>query len=336
MNSAVLSTDFVVAGSSAKPADAACAQSFDISRPLEPVRRWRIHIGAHETATPRLQRSLAALRSELATRGVDGIPRAVGFAEALLNRPLGARLLPLGGSLIASRVARGIAAPLEALRRGPGTLVLSEDRLLGSPRRVFSEPFYPMAEQAAQTLATLAGGGDGAEVTLFLSVRGFQDHLPAIYARELRALPPPAGGFEAIKRRVLARPPSWFDLVRRLRAAAPGVSLRVWRHEDHAAHSEAILSAFVGCDAGTSAPPLAEAAPDDWPPPIEAIREAEALPADLAQPARRALVDEIFAAAGPGTPFRPFSAAERCAFEAAYAADLDRIAALDPRILIRP
>ncbi len=329
MNSAVLSTDFVIA----KPADAACAQTYDIARSLEPVRQWRIHIGAHETAAPRLGRALAALRPELASRGVDGIPRAVGLVEALLDRPFGARLPLIGGALAGSRVARRIAAPLTALRRGPGTLVLSEDRLLGSPRRVFSEPFYPMAEQTAQGLATLAESGG--EVVLFLSMRGFQDHLPAVYARELRALPPPEGGFEAIKRRMLARPPSWFDLVRRLRAAAPGATLRVWRHEDHAIHSEAILSAFVGCDTGSGVPPLAEEA-DDWPPPVEAIREAEALPADLAQPARRALVDEIFAAAGPGTPFRPFSAAEQGAFAAAYAADLERIAALDPRILIRP
>lgn len=352
MNSAVLSTDFIAA----RQSDAACARfdgqpfenralealapgpSFDPS--FDPVRHWRIHIGAHETVSPGLRRALAALRPELAARGVDAIPRAVGFAEAMLHRPFGARL-PLIGR---RATARRIAAPLEMLRRGPDTLVLSEDRLLGSPRRVFSEPFYPRAEQAARMLATLAGPERGVEVTLFLSIRGFQDHLPAIYARELRALPPPAGGFDAIRRRVLARPPSWFDLVRRLRAAAPGVTLRVWRSEDCAAHPEAILSAFTGRDTGAARARGGAAedwspedwSPEDWPPPVEAIREAEALPADLAQPARRALVEEIFAAAGPGTPFRPFSAAERGAFEAAYAADIERIAALGPGILIRP
>lgn len=359
MNSAVSSTGFSVA----KPLDTACVQfggpSFETRAfknlafeagvfgtggpgpSLDPVRQWRIHIGAHETASPDLRRALAALRPELAARGVDAIPRAVGFAEAMLHRPFGA-WLPLIGR---RATARRISAPLEMLRRGPDTLVLSEDRLLGSPRRAFSEPFYPLAGQVAQMLATLAGPGPGrntgrgAEVTLFLSIRGFQDHLPAIYARELRALPPPAGGFDAIKRRVLARPPSWFDLVRRLRAAAPGVTLRVWRSEDYAAHPEAILSAFIGCDTGAARPfggGAEGSSSEDWPPPVEAVREAEALPADLAQPARRALVEEIFAAAGPGTPFRPFSTVEQGAFEAAYAADVERIAALGQGILIRP
>src|ERR671915_2577538 len=42
-----------------------------------PVRRWRIHIGAHKTATTHLQETLTALRPALAAQGVDYIPNSL-------------------------------------------------------------------------------------------------------------------------------------------------------------------------------------------------------------------------------------------------------------------
>ena len=43
----------------------------------------------------------------------------------------------------------------------------------------------------------------------------------------------------------------------------------------------------------------------------------------------------IFKASGDGERFRPFAGAEREQLQAAYAADLERIAALDPEMLLR-
>ena len=62
---------------------------------------------------------------------------------------------------------------------------------------------------------------------------------------------------------------------------------------------------------------------------------AEALPHDLPRPERRETVLAIFRDSADGERFDPFTAEEKARLRAAYARDLERIAALDPDILIR-
>ena len=214
---------------------------------LAPISRWRIHIGAHKTATTHVQEVLALLRPGLVAQGVDFIPnrqlRAGGVAVALTRRHAAARIPLLRGRM----VRRALAARLDPLRAGPATLVLSEEKLLGGSQHVFSDPIYPGLERTVGLLATLASR---AEVTLFLSIRSFDTQLPSAYVQELKFMAPIGGGFDGIRHRVLARPPSWFDMVRRIRAAAPGIPLRVWRQEDYRDNPRAILSALCGVEVG--------------------------------------------------------------------------------------
>jgi hypothetical protein len=297
---------------------------------LAPISRWRIHIGAHKTATTHVQEVLALLRPGLVAQGVDFIPnrqlRAGGVAVALTRRHAAARIPLLRGRM----VRRALAARLDPLRAGPATLVLSEEKLLGGSQHVFSDPIYPGLERTVGLLATLASR---AEVTLFLSIRSFDTQLPSAYVQELKFMAPIGGGFDGIRHRVLARPPSWFDMVRRIRAAAPGIPLRVWRQEDYRDNPRAILSALCGVEVG----PLPEIEDPPWTksPDLAAIRAAEALPADMPLAERRVAVRAIFDASGDGERFRPFARAEREALQAAYAADLAKIAELDPDMLLR-
>ncbi len=301
------------------------------ARPFAPVRAWRIHLGAHKTATTHLQQTLAAIRPRLAAAGVDFVPlepvRESGLARALIQRRLLARL-PLARDPLARRLIAGF---MEPLRAGPDTLVVSEEKLVGTPRQIFEEPPYPAIERAVPMLDALSGR---AELTLFLSIRGFHTQLPSAYAHELRHLPPPEGGFDAIRARVRARPPSWFDLVARLRRAAPRATLRVWCQEDYRAHREGIVAALCGCDPG----PLPDL-PDPRhtkSPSAAAVGRAETLPRDLKGRARQERVREIYAAADPAEPrFAPFSREDRRLLAAAYAEDLARIAALGPEVLLR-
>lgn len=298
--------------------------------PLPEVRQWRIHIGAHKTATTHLQNTLTAIRPRLVARGVDPIPlmalRRAEIAQALNARRIATRL-PILRGVVAKRILTEL---LDPLREGPETVVLSEEKLIGAPRRVFGDPFYPMVEHIIPTLATL---GTRADVTLFLSIRNFHAQLASTYAQELRVLPPPEGGFDSIRARVVAKPPSWFDLARRIRKAAPTTPLRIWRQEDYRDHRHAIVSALVGCDTGPL-PDLADPVRTKSPS-LEAIREAEALPKTLSAPERRRIVDDIFASAGPGTRFQPFTAEEMTMFEESYAADMARMDELDPHMLMR-
>ncbi|HVL21019.1 MAG TPA: hypothetical protein VM422_08590 [Amaricoccus sp.] len=302
--------------------------------PLAPITTWRIHIGAHKTATTHVQEILTLMRPQLVERGIDFVDnhavRRSGIARALLERRLATRMPVLRGRTVAALMAER----LDPLRAGPTAFVLSEEKLMGGSLQVFSEPIYPQVERIVPLLASLgARAAGGADVTLFLSIRSFDGQMPSAYVQELKFSPPIAGGFDNIRARVLARPPSWFDLVRRIRAAAPAVPLRVWRQEDYRRDPASILAALCGADPG----PLPAMEDPYWTksPDLAAVRAAEALPPGLPRPERREKVLEIFRGSVDGARFDPFAPGEKALLGAAYARDLKRIEALDPGILIR-
>ena len=295
-----------------------------------PVRQWRVHIGAHKTATTHLQETLKRVRESLAGRGVDFIPnqllRQRGFAPMLWERRPLARL-PIVGN---ARMRDALEAAVEPLRLGPEVVVLSEENILGLPEQIFATPFYP---HAAQSIGRLASLGGRAEFLIFLSIRSYDTLLPSAYAEHLKHSAPPAGGFEGVHARLVAHPPSWYDLVARIHAAAPGVTLRIWRQEDYRANAPAIMEALCGCPL----PPLPEISDPSWTrsPSATAIAAAEALPADLPHAERLARARDIYTASEPGADrFRPFSPAERARLRGDYEADLERIARDYPQAMM--
>jgi hypothetical protein len=310
------------------------AATAPITPPLAPITTWRIHIGAHKTATTAVQEILALMRPQLVARGVDFIPndivRQSGLAKALFVRRISTRLPVLRGRTVAALMAEY----LDPLRAGPTAMVLSEEKLMGGSLQVFSDPVYPQIERIIPMLASLgARSAGGADVTLYLSIRSLDGQMPSAYVQELKFAPPIEGGFHNIRRRVLARPPSWFDMVRRIRAAAPATPLRVWRQEDYRRAPAVILGELCGCDPG----PLPAMEDPYWTksPDLAAIRAAEALPADMPLAVRRAEVLEIFRNSGDGERFDPFDPEEKELLRGAYARDLERIAELDPGILVQ-
>ncbi len=69
--------------------------------PLAPITTWRIHIGAHKTATTHVQEILTLMRPQLVARGIDFIDnhtvRRSGLAKALSERRIWTRLPVLRG-----------------------------------------------------------------------------------------------------------------------------------------------------------------------------------------------------------------------------------------------
>jgi hypothetical protein len=298
---------------------------------LRPVRAWRVHIGAHKTATTHLQETLTLVRATLAARGIDYLPnqqvRGRKLSWTLWRRRPIARL-PLIGP---ARMREAIEATLEPIRIGPDVVALSEENILGVPHQILEPTFYPQADLSMARLATL---GLRAELELFLSIRSYDALLPSAYAESLKHGTAPEGGFAAIRERLLAVPPSWYDLVGRIRAAAPGVPLHVWRQEDYRANAPAIMEAFCGSPLGE----LPEISDPAWTrsPSATAVAAAERLPADLARPERLRRVKAIYTASDPdGDRFRPFTEAEGRQLRARYDADLDRIADAWPDVLMR-
>lgn len=297
---------------------------------LEPVRSWRIHLGAHKTATTHLQETLAAARASLAEKGIDYIPnpdiRENKLAPTLWRRRPIARVPILGPS----RMREVIEAVLEPLRIGPGCVVLSEENIIGVPHQILETPIYPQVTTSVSRLASL---GLQAELALFLSIRSYDTLVPSAYAEALKHAPPPEGGFATVRERLLAAPPSWFDLVHRICTAAPMTSLRIWRQEDYRANSRAIMEEFCGIELGA----LPQISDPSWTrsPSAEGIAVAEALPADLTRAERRRRVVAIYEEFGGQERFRPFGAAERRKLRAAYEADIERIARVYPDVMLR-
>ena len=163
-----------------------------------PVRQWRIHLGAHKTATTHLQETLAAVRDDLVGQGVDFIPnplvRQRNLARTLSQRRPIARL-PIVGRAHMRDAIESVVAPLRA---GPEVVVLSEENIIGVPEHMLKAPSYPQAEPNVGRLASLAGR---AEVMFFLSIRSYDTLLPSAYVETLKhALPPPGGFQEAVAR----------------------------------------------------------------------------------------------------------------------------------------
>ena len=127
-------------------------------------------------------------------------------------------------------------------------------------------------------------------------------------------------------------PPSWFDLVARIRAAAPKVPLRIWRQEDYRANARAIMEAFCG---GALGPPP-EISDPAWTrsPSADAIAEAEALPRDLPYAERLGGPGDLRPAEPGADRFRPLDPGERQRLRALYEADLERIAGAWPDVLM--
>lgn len=295
-----------------------------------PVRQWRIHLGAHKTATTHIQEVLARKRDELIVNGLDFIPHSVvrklGLAHALRKRSLRARMPVLRDGIAAEILCRTV----DPLRKGPDTVVLSEENLIGALPTMYVDRLYPTADTCITRLRGLRRRSD---VVFFLSIRSFDAQIPASYAQGLRHKPPLKGGFEAIRRRMLASPPSWLDLVRRICRLAPDVPLVVWRHEDYRTHAEEILAMLCGRPIGPL--PQVEDPPETRTPSAEGVRAAEGLSDDLPAHERRSIVGEIYRETFEGRRFSPFTREETRELRAHYEADLAGIAALDGVTLLR-
>ena len=295
-----------------------------------PVKVWRIHLGAHKTATTHLQQALVAARPGLRTQGVDFIPlrklREAGL-PAILSQLIDAEADRPGRR-------RALAGALRPLRGKAETVAFSEENLIGLSAHLLRGPNpYPGAGKMVRWLGQLGAGG--AEVKLFFAIRSFDALAPSAYAESMRRRHLP-GGFDAVRKLMAETPPSWVGLIDRLRKAAPKAELRVWLYEDYAAHARELATLFLGVDPGeldVSRRPQGTATPS-----AAAVAEAEALPRGLSKEDRAARSAEIYArlpASGPETKFNPFTDEERARLRARYAQDLDEIERRHPGVLVR-
>lgn len=293
---------------------------------MEPVTEWRIHIGAHKTATTHLQDTLDSQRSSLEASGVDYFPRDMVREFNLIKlfrRKSWRRFVP--GHIY----HRWWEDALATIRLGPQIVAISEENLLGGPKDLLAEKLYPDTESRLLSLASVLSSRN---LHLFLSIRSFETLLPSAYAQSLRSRPI-AGGFDAVRDRWLTRPLSWADLIDRIQLILPEAKLSVWKFEDYGAHSMEIISAFCGCSNVRDIhlpPPRTTMTPS-----ATAVARIEALRPHRRRAKYRSEVMKICQADTGTDRYSPLTAEERAVLAGAYTRDLERIGAMGPGVHMR-
>lgn len=289
------------------------------------VLEWRIHVGAHKTATTHMQESLQAQRDWLLAKGLDFLP--MRSVRAL-------RLPPPSGRYdwrlrLRWPMRRCLEQAIVPLRRGPERVAISEENLIGRPIDLLTYPFYPDACRRLRPYDVLARH---AQLHIFLGVRSFEKLLPSAYVQGLR-FQHVKGGFEPVRAAAVQHPPSWTELVGRIQAAVPRARLSVWRFEDYRTDDLKIMSYFCGIDLPQRTPlpvPSRTRSPS-----AQAVAALEALDPVLDRAARVAAARKIADADLGDEPFDPFSPQEKSILSEAYEEDLANLARRFPGSLVR-
>ena len=283
-----------------------------------------LHIGAHKTASTHLQQAIRAQRRALLGEGVGffGPPHfrsaRFPFREVMAWRGRLARLR--------RRHAPGLVGQHAQMQR----LVLSEENILGGahdPDMFEQGRFYPRAQER---LARFIAAVGGEEVTLFLAVRDPASFLLSAYSQKLlsgRPMP-----FDSFIGTLDPARLSWAELMARLLAVPEVTGCVLWRFEDYPAIAPRVLDAMLAPAGAAQVPLPAQPAHQG----LSARAQQEVMDwlraggrGDAAQAARDAR--ERFAKSATEPGFAPFGTATRAETAAAYARDLEVIAAM-PRV----
>ena len=295
------------------------------SRPVE----WRIHIGAHKTATTHLQDTLELLRSQLSCAGIDYIPRQLMRSVRIGSKWRAFRRTPLGG-LIGRRVFQRALVPL---MQGPQVVAISEENLIGTSRGLLTALLYP---DAANRLAPFEALAHISKVRVFLSIRSFDEVLPAAYVqtlKERRVHDYTKRSFEPIRKNALQNPPRWFDLVVRLRATLPSAELKVWRFEDYIRRETDVVAAFCGVNVhrNESLP----APKETRTPSAHAVAKLESIEPTMSVNDYRTVIGRIVDEDDGQSKFQPFSTEDRRRLRESYLKDIERIDIEFPGVLLK-
>ncbi|MFS4437729.1 hypothetical protein ACMA5I_05905 [Paracoccaceae bacterium GXU_MW_L88] len=288
---------------------------------------WRLHIGAHKTATTHLQDTLAAMADALAAQGVAYLPRDAvrPILQKHLWRPNWR--YQFGGAAF----ERGIAEDLAALSGLPVRIV-SEENILGRCAQILDAQPYPRLEQRVPQI--VRGMAEGAPVRLFLSIRCFAGLAPGAYAEGLHLRQCRPCYLTAFRERITEAPPRWTGIVDRLRAALPDTPITIWRQEDYGDHASHIIAALTGLPRA-----VFDDMPDLPPPQITQTPSAAAV-VDMEGRYRRfqpkaawraetAAIVRAMPVSDRFPKFDPLLDAEKAALQAAYAEDWAALAQMD-------
>lgn len=288
------------------------------------VTEWRVHVGAHKTATTHLQYTLQAALADINAHGGNFVPtpelRSIlaGQPRQRWRRRAG-DILPAARPLLLRRETERLLRHLSRHVRVRGPMAFSEENLLGTTRGILGGTLYPRLWR----MHLIAQLSRVAPLHLFLTIRSLDAYLPSAYAEALKGAPLSRAEFREAVALFAARSHHWTGLLARLGKIAPHARIEVWNFDDYSANWRELHRTLIGV-------PLTEF--PHVPPPSRTrtpgaaailLAEADRTPRG---PARAQGVRELYVRdieEGQSTRFDPLSADEKAHFRSLYREDLD-------------
>lgn len=286
-----------------------------------------LHVGVHKTATTHLQRSLKHARRALAAEGVryygpdhfrsggQTIPARFGFprdpnAQAAMTAP---------------------ADQLGQMRKDGHRIVISEENFIGAlnhPQGLALRTRYKDAENRLAAFAQAVGQ----QVDVFVAIRRPTGFLNSAYCQMLLGgRVQPVGMYQ---RRNPISGIDWLALVTRLRGAKGIGGVTVWKYEDYGGLFPRIVAGLVGPQAAHLVPPRPKFVNMG----LSAAAVADVLHHSRLDPieGRATAARKLLPVERGHPPFDGYSQEEHAIGDAAYAAQIKKIAALDGVTLLQP
>ena len=281
-------------------------------------------MGAHKTATTRLQACLELLRAPLSARNIEylNVTSSRNLFDPDLRRA-GNGKISVADAISAIRQRGASAVPWDC------DIILSYENALGGLRDVLSPGPVGYA-QAPSRLRVIEGVFAEWDIKIFYGVREFGSFFSSAYSETARShetrLP------EEVSSALAADHMSWSNLLERLTKVHRGGEIQVFRHEDYRKHEREILQLVSGLPAEL----IADLPSDDYHGSLSMLAARAIVKArPFTNPKRyreKVAFSKALEAAFPVTPDNPkvnlWTPEQRSRLEVKYQEDLNRLEAM--------
>lgn len=286
---------------------------------------WKIHIGAHKTATTFIQTILQDNEERISKSNMrllvptDDLRKLNLHGLSSIKRPF---------SMLAPH--RTLQKRLNIDEKKYKGAILSEENLLGLPIVALSGDMYkkrPLYRAISQLSKQCS-------VKVFLSIRSPETFFPSLYSETLKHTFLPKDLFSYLEKKFTNEPPSWLPMILNIRKSAPDAKLCIWPYESFSTNSKEIIQALAGTQI--------DARQTNTHNPINksgsafAIGLAANLDQKLESTERLKLVTKIYETNfDDNSIFKPFSKETTVEMRKRYKADIQELSKLDGIELIR-
>ena len=283
------------------------------------MTKFRIHCGAHKTATTHLQDSLLLASEQLRDSQTVYIPRAVFRKKGILAQV----------GLASNRMSfwRFKRPSLERILSENGysadTIIISDENILGSTRCLLAG-IYPDAKHKLTKWKRVIGRD---KVDIFISIRNYKDILPSAYSQALRD--GEMRSFESILNNWIDTHPSWLSLINTARDLFSNSQVTIWSFDNYIKDALNILSEFSGVA-------LTEldlrGSDQNRRMPAEAISKIQKLERSLSRSERSERILDVLKGSSPD-PYDPVTIENKEILNSRYLQDCEAIKNMNVRVI---